>query len=70
MHLFDNYHDWRSAITGPCGLTLSRSYCRERITALSDSKIPSTKAFLEAYGKNYSDQVSLWFKQAEKEASE
>jgi len=70
MHLFPNYQEWRTAITGPCGLTLSREYCRERIDALADPTIPSTKAFLKAYGQNYLDQVSAWFQQAEREASE
>ena len=70
MHLFSNYNEWRSAITGRCGLTLSRAYCRERLAALADPEVPSTKAFLEAYGKSYSNQVCQWFKQAENEASE
>ena len=70
MHLFKNYDQWRAAITGPCGLTLSRAYCRERLAALADSTIPSTGAFLEAYGKNYLDQVCQWFEQAESEAAE
>ena len=34
MNVFTTYHEWRAAITGPCGLTLDRSYCELRIAAL------------------------------------
>jgi len=70
MHTFANYYEWRSAITGSCGLILGRAYCRERITALGNASIPSTAAFLEAYGGLYLNQVSEWFRQAESEATE
>jgi hypothetical protein len=64
MHTFQSYHEWRSAITGPCGLTLSREYCEERIAALMDEKSPGTKPFIETYGPDYRDQVISWFRQA------
>ena len=70
MHVFTNYYEWRSAITGPCGLTLSRAYCMERATALSDPSVPSTRSFSETYGENYLRQVISWFRQAESEAVE
>ena len=70
MKTFPNYYDWRSAITGPCGLTLTADYCRNRIAALADSKNTSTKSFTETYGETYLAQVISWFKQAESEASE
>jgi hypothetical protein len=70
MHVFTNYYEWRSAITGPCGLTLGRAYCQERITALSDPAIPSTRSFTETYGEEYLHQVTSWFSQAESEATE
>ena len=69
MHTFTNYHEWRSAITGPCGLTLSRAYCRERIAALSDPSAPGTAAFTETYGAAYLGQVISWFRQAESEVA-
>ncbi|MBG7607342.1 MAG: hypothetical protein N2A42_00545 [Luteolibacter sp.] len=70
MHTFPNYFEWHSAITGPCGLTLSRSYCQERIAALADPKNPSTRSFVETYGETYLEQVSAWFQQAKTEATE
>lgn len=70
MNKFPDYIEWRAAITGPCGLTLSRSYCRERITALQNPEEKSTHAFNDAYGKEYLAQVLEWFKQAEREATQ
>ncbi|MGJ8633326.1 MAG: hypothetical protein ACSHX7_05345 [Luteolibacter sp.] len=70
MHTFRNYYDWRSTITGACGLTLTAAYCRERIAALGDSQTPSTKSFTHTYGESYLAQVISWFQQAESEASE
>ena len=70
MHTFPNYYEWRNTITGPCGLTLSRSYCGERIAALGDPKNAATRSFLEAYGETYLNQVRGWFSQAEVEATE
>jgi hypothetical protein len=28
---FRSYTEWHAAITGPCGLTLTRDYCEKRI---------------------------------------
>lgn len=69
MHLFTSYSEWHTAITGPCGLTLSKEYCRERLAALADTENPSTAAFIKAYGQKYTDQVCEWFQQAESEAT-
>lgn len=64
MKFFNTYQEWRAAITGPCGLTLDRDYCEQRIAALQDEKAPGTRPFLEAYGSDYRDQVITWFQQA------
>jgi hypothetical protein len=64
MHVFQSYHEWRSAITGPCGLTLTKEYCEERIATPMDEKAPGTKPFIETYGPDYRDQVISWFRQA------
>jgi len=66
--LFNSYDEWRSAITGRCGLTLDRPYCEERLAALADESVPSTKAFLKAYGPGYRDLVVTWFTRALSEA--
>lgn len=70
MHTFTNYYEWRSAITGPCGLALGRAYCDGRASALSDPSVPSTRSFTETYGEDYLRQVITWFRQAESEATE
>lgn len=67
-NLFLNYEEWRDAITGRCGLDLTRAYCEERIEALADLTIPSTKSFLDSYGADYLAAVSSWFQRARREA--
>ncbi len=70
MNTFSDYYEWRSAITGPCGLSLTRAYCAERIKHLQDDSIPSTRAFVDTYGENYLETVISWFQQAESEAQD
>jgi len=69
MHTFNDFNEWHQAITVRCGLTLSHQYCAERITALQDEAIPSTKNFIKEYGENYRQTVIQWFQQAQQEAS-
>lgn len=69
MHTFSDFSEWRKAITLRCGLTLSRDYCAERIAALRDDTIPTTRNFIKDYGENYRAQVIFWFEQARNEAS-
>ncbi|NJM37719.1 MAG: hypothetical protein HC845_07590 [Akkermansiaceae bacterium] len=67
-NLFTSYQEWREAITGKCGLELDRAYCEERIAALADFSIPSTRSFLDTYGQDYLATVSSWFQRASEEA--
>lgn len=69
MHIFATYQEWRAAITGPCGLTLTKDYCETRIKALNDPAEPSTKSFTEAYGDDYRQLVISWFEQAAHQAT-
>jgi hypothetical protein len=69
MHLFNNYEDWRSTITGVCLLDLNRAYCQARGRALMDESDPATWDFLKAYGSEYRDLVASWFERAGKEAA-
>lgn len=68
MHTFSDFTEWRYAITVRCGLELTAAYCRERLLALADSSIPSTRSFRETYGEEYLTQVIAWFRRAEEEA--
>lgn len=70
MHVFNTYQDWHAAITGPCGLTLSKDYCEGRIRALNNPSEPSTKSFIDAYGIPYRDLVVTWFEQAAHHSNE
>ena len=69
MHVFSDFSEWRKAITLRCGLTLSREYCTERIDALRDDTVPTTRNFIKDYGENYRALVISWFEQAHNEAS-
>jgi len=64
MNLFKNYQEWRYAIVDIGGCKLDNEFCKQRIDELQDSKHPNTKAFIEAYGASYRDQVVIWFQQA------
>lgn len=65
---FNNYDEWRDAITSLGGFTLDQSYCEERIASLKDDTISTTKSFLAAYGSEYRDLVVSWFTRALSEA--
>lgn len=69
MHTFSDFNEWRQAITIRCGLTLSRDYCAERIAALRDDAVTSTRNFIDTYGENYRELVISWFERAHNEAS-
>lgn len=69
MHTFTSFHEWRAAITGPCGLTLTKDYCEGRIRALCDPAEPTTKAFADTYGEAYRQLVISWFGQAAQNAN-
>jgi hypothetical protein len=69
MNLFNSFEQWRAAITGPCGITLTQDYCEGRVRALNNPAEPSTKAFVEAYGETYRTLVVSWFDQAARHAN-
>jgi hypothetical protein len=64
MDYFETDEEWHEAITTRCGLTLTKTYCEERIRALSDPKDPSTRSFVELYGDHYLAKVVSWFERA------
>jgi len=68
MHTFNDFHEWREAITVRCGLALSHEYCTERIAALKDEAVPSTRIFIKEYGDGYRQAVVSWFEQARQQA--
>lgn len=55
-------------ITQRCGTALTGEYCRERIAALKDDSIPSTREFAKAYGAEHHRQVITWYEQAARQA--
>lgn len=65
---YESYAHWRAMMTETAGIELNATYCKERITALSNEKDPSTKAFLTAYGDSHRDRIVSWFEQALSEA--
>ena len=69
MHAFTSFHEWRAAITDPCGPTLTRDYCESRVRALGNAADPSTKSFIDTYGEAYRQLVVSWFQQAAENAN-
>lgn len=61
---FETYEEWHEAITQRSGLTLTKTYCEERIRALSDPKDASTRDFVRLYGEGYLRKVISWFERA------
>ena len=62
---FQSYEEWRQALTERCKIKLTPDYARSRISALKDSKNPTTKEFTATYGPAYLQQVIEWFERAE-----
>jgi hypothetical protein len=61
---FESYEEWHDAITRRSGIPLTKTYCEERIRALSDPKDPSTHDFVSLYGEGYLRKVISWFERA------
>ncbi|TDF42426.1 hypothetical protein EYS14_06305 [Alteromonadaceae bacterium M269] len=64
---FQNYTEWRHALTTRCKISLTPEYARLRISALNDSSDLTTRDFRAKYGEAYLQQVIAWFQQAERE---
>ena len=58
------YSEFRTLVTQRCGTALTLAYCRERIAALSDDSIPTTREFVRHYGPQHQRQVITWYEQA------
>ena len=63
-----SYAEFCYLITQRCGTALTRAYCQERIAALQDRSLPTTREFLKAYGEPHCQQVIAWYEQAAREA--
>ena len=63
----ENYEEWKQCITVDCGIPLTVAYTEERIAALQDPKVHSTKRFTELFGEAYLARVIGWFEQAQNE---
>jgi hypothetical protein len=64
----NTYAEFCFLITQRCGTKLTRTYCRERIDALGNLSISSTKEFVQAYGPQHQQQIIAWYEKAEREA--
>ncbi len=60
----ENYQQWRDCITIRCGIPLTSSYIKSRLSELRDEKHPRTIEFASKYGNDYLKQVISWFEQA------
>ena len=64
-----NYEAWCEFTLGQCGITLTKSYCLERIKELEDLRAPATRSFIQSYGDDYRVEVISWFERAASEGS-
>lgn len=64
---FQDYQEWRDAITTRCNIKLTKDYSRSRIDALRNMDDATTKEFVAKYGADYVELVIQWFERAEKE---
>jgi hypothetical protein len=62
------YAEFRMLITQRCGTALTHIYCQQRITALNDDSLPTTREFTKHYGPQHHRQVIAWYEQAAREA--
>ena len=65
-----SYTEFCHLITHRCGTKLTRDYCQERISALRDGSLPTTREFARTYGEAHHRQVIAWYEMAEREAHE
>jgi hypothetical protein len=63
-----SFSEFCHLITQRCGTALTRAYCQERIAALKDSSIATTREFTKAYDEPHCRQVIAWYEQAAHEA--
>ena len=61
---FTTYQQWYDAITTRCNIQITPNYAEQRIQALSNSKDPNTKEFVNKYGQGYTNQIIQWFERA------
>ena len=59
-----NYEAWREFTLGQCGITLTESYCLDRIRELENLRAPATRSFIQSYGDDYRIDVISWFERA------
>ncbi len=64
---FQDYQEWRNAITTRCNIKLNKVYAEKRIAALQNPKDASTREFIAKYGDDYVAQVIQWFERAAKD---
>lgn len=49
----DTYIDWKHCITVLCGITLTKNYIEERISALNDPHNYHTQQFIKTWGTTH-----------------
>lgn len=65
-----SYTEWQHCITEICGIPLTETFIRERLTALDDNNDHMTRKFIELYGSAHWKQTKNWFTKALKEQGE
>ena len=63
-NLFTSYQEWRTTMIERAGLTLDRTFCKERLAVLENESNTETRSFIKSYGATYHKQVVAWFQKA------
>ncbi len=67
MRPLDTYDDWKQCITVDCGIPLTKAFVQRRLKELADTRLHTTRRFVEVWGDAHRQQVIAWFQRAERE---
>jgi len=66
MAVPQTFEQWHHCITVDCGLTLTPTFIKERLTVWRDDNADETQRFRRLYGDAHWQAVLGWFEQAQR----
>ena len=64
-----NYEEWRYCIEEKCGIPLTQSFVKARLSTLKNDSSEETAKFRKRYGDPYWKKVLEWFEKALQDAT-
>lgn len=68
MTLKQSYQEWKQCIFADGNQPFTKEFIKQRLTVLRDIQHPEYKKFVTTYGKEYTEQIIMYFEQAFHEA--